>query len=420
MRDRRVVVTGYGALSCVGNNVADFWDSLVNGRCGLGPVTRFDASAHRTQIAGEIKNFDITSVMSFKEAKRMDLFCQYAMFAATEAMQSAGLPSDLRSEDSPVDSSRVGVLVSSGVGGLETLCNQMVTLYEKGPGRVSPLLIPMMISDLASGNISIACGAGGPNLGIQTACATGCHSIGESYWMIKRDDADVMICGGAEACINPLGMAGFCAMKAMSQRNDDPLHASRPFDLNRDGFVMSEGAGVLVIEELEHARRRGAVILAEIIGYGATGDGYHITSPAPDGDGGARAMQMAIRHAGIKPEDIDYINAHGTSTELNDKFETMAIKKVFGDSAYKVAVSSTKGTTGHALGAAGGLESIACIKAIETGIIPPTINYETPDPLCDLDITPNQAVKRDVRIALNTTLGFGGHNGVVIYKRFED
>ena len=425
MKDRRVVVTGYGALSCVGNNVADFWDSLVNGRCGLGPITRFDASEYRTRIAGEIKNFDITSVMSFKEAKRMDLFCQYAMYAAAEALKTAGLPADLRSEDSPVDSTRAGVLVSSGIGGLGTLCEQAIAHYERGPGRVSPLLVPMMISDIASGNISISCGAGGPNLGIQTACATGCHSIGESFWMIKRDDADIMICGGAEASVVPISVvpisvAGFCSMKAMSQRNDDPLHASRPFDLNRDGFVMSEGAGVLILEELEHAKRRGATILAEVVGYGATGDGYHITSPAPDGDGGARAMQMALRHAGIKPEEIDYINAHGTSTELNDKFETMAIKKVFGDYAYKVAVSSTKGTTGHALGAAGGLESIACIKTIETGIIAPTINYETPDPLCDLDITPNQAVKRDVRYALNTNLGFGGHNGVVIYKRYED
>ena len=420
MKDRRVVVTGYGALSCVGNNVADFWDSLVNGRCGLGPVTRFDVSSYRTRIAGEIKNFDITQVMSFKDAKRMDLFCQYAVAAAAEAMSSAGLPADLRSEESTVDSTRVGVIVSSGIGGIDTLCTQMLALHERGPARVSPLLIPMMIGDIASGNISINIGAGGPNMGLQTACATGCHSIGESFWIIKRDDADVMICGGAEASITPLGMAGFCSMKAMSQRNDDPLHASRPFDLNRDGFVMSEGAGVLVLEELEHAKRRGATILAEVIGYGATGDGYHITSPAPDGDGGARAMNMALRHAGISPEDIDYINAHGTSTELNDKFETMAIKKVFGEHAHKVAVSSTKGTTGHALGAAGGLESIACIKAIETGIIPPTINYETPDPLCDLDITPNKAVKRDVRIALNTNLGFGGHNGVVIYKRYED
>lgn len=420
MVERRVVVTGCGALSCVGNNVSEFWDALVNGRCGLGPVTRFDTTDFRTKIAGEIKNFDVSSVMSLKEAKRMDLFCQYAMVAAAEAIRSAGLPDDLGSQSSPVDSSRVGVLVSSGIGGLGTLCEQMLSFNAKGPGRVSPLLIPMMISDIASGNISITFGARGPNLGIQTACATGCHSIGEAYWMIKRDDADAMICGGAEASIIPLGMAGFCSMKAMSQRNDDPLHASRPFDLNRDGFVMSEGAGVLFIEELEHAKRRGVPILAEIIGYGATGDAYHITSPAPDGDGGARAMQMALRHAGIKPEEVDYINAHGTSTELNDKFETMAIKKVFGDCAYKVAVSSTKGTTGHALGAAGGLESIACIKSIETGIIAPTINYETPDPLCDLDITPNTAARRDVRIALNTNLGFGGHNGVIIYKRYED
>ena len=420
MNNRRVVVTGYGAVSCVGNNVGDFWDSLVNGRCGLGKITRFDASEYRTQIAGEVKNFDITQYMSFKEAKRMDLFCQYAIAAADEALQTAGLPIDLRAEDCPVDRTRVGVLVSSGIGGLGTLQDQIILQHERGPGKVSPLLIPMMISDIASGNISIRCGAGGPNLGIQTACATGCHSIGESCWMIKRDDADIMICGGAEASIVPVGVAGFCSMKAMSQRNDDPLHASRPFDLNRDGFVMSEGAGVLVLEELEHAKRRGAVILAEVIGYGSSGDAYHITSPSPDGDGGARAMKMALRHAGIKPEEIDYINAHGTSTELNDKFETLAIKNVFGDAAKKIAVSSTKGTTGHALGAAGGLESIACIKTIETGIIAPTINYETPDPLCDLDITPNKAVKKEVRTALNTNLGFGGHNGVVIYRRFED
>lgn len=417
MNNRRVVVTGYGVVSCVGNNVPDFWDSLVNGRCGLGRITRFDASEYRTQIAGEVKDFDVTKYMSAKEAKRLDLFCQYAIAASDEAMETAGLPKELRG--SSIDPDRVGVIVSSGIGGLHTMSEQDKLLIERGPGKISPLLIPMMIGDLASGNISIRYGAGGPNLGLVTACSTGCHSIGESFWCIKRDDADVMICGGAEASVVALGVAGFCAMKAMSQRNDDPLHASRPFDLNRDGFVMSEGAGVMILEELEHAKKRGANILAEVVGYGATGDAYHITSPAPDGNGGARAIRMAMHHAGLGTDKIDYINAHGTSTQLNDKFETMAIKGALGEDAYKVSVSSTKGTTGHGLGAAGGLESIACVKAIETGIIPPTINYETPDPACDLDITPNTARERKVEVALNSNLGFGGHNGVVIFRKFR-
>lgn len=417
MNNRRVVVTGYGVVSCVGNNVPDFWDSLVNGRCGLGRITRFDASEYRTQIAGEVKDFDVTKYMSAKEAKRLDLFCQYAIAASDEAMETAGLPKELRG--SSIDPDRVGVIVSSGIGGLHTMSEQDKLLIERGPGKISPLLIPMMIGDLASGNISIRYGAGGPNLGLVTACSTGCHSIGESFWCIKRDDADVMICGGAEASVVALGVAGFCAMKAMSQRNDDPLHASRPFDLNRDGFVMSEGAGVMILEELEHAKKRGANILAEVVGYGATGDAYHITSPAPDGNGGARAIRMAMRHAGLGTDKIDYINAHGTSTQLNDKFETMAIKGALGEDAYKVSVSSTKGTTGHGLGAAGGLESIACVKVLETGIIPPTINYETPDPACDLDITPNTARERKVEVALNSNLGFGGHNGVVIFRKFR-
>ena len=417
MNNRRVVVTGYGVVSCVGNNVPDFWDSLVNGRCGLGRITRFDASEYRTQIAGEVKDFDVTKYMTAKEAKRLDLFCQYAIAASDEAMDCAGLPKELRGSN--IDPNRVGVIVSSGIGGLHTMSEQDKLLIERGPGKISPLLIPMMIGDLASGNISIRYGAGGPNLGLVTACSTGCHSIGESFWCIKRDDADVMICGGAEASVVALGVAGFCAMKAMSQRNDDPLHASRPFDLNRDGFVMSEGAGVMILEELEHAKKRGANILAEVVGYGATGDAYHITSPAPDGNGGARAIRMAMRHAGLSTNEIDYINAHGTSTQLNDKYETMAIKGALGEDAYKVSVSSTKGTTGHGLGAAGGLESIACVKAIETGIIPPTINYETPDPECDLDITPNTARERKVEVALNSNLGFGGHNGVVIFRKFR-
>lgn len=418
MNNRRVVVTGTGLLSCVGNTVGEFWDALINGRCGLGPVTRFDVSEYRTQIAGEVKNFDITRYLSVKEARRLDLFCHYAIAAADDAMDEAGLPKDLRSVG--VDPDRVGVLVSSGIGGLSTISDQAKVLFDRGPGRISPFLIPMMIGDLASGNISIRYGAGGPNFGLVSACATGCHSIGEAFWMIKRDDADVMICGGAEASIVPLGFAGFCAEKAMSQRNDDPQHASRPFDLNRDGFVMSEGAGVLVLEELEHAKKRGAVILAEVIGYGATGDAHHITAPHPEGAGMARAIKMAMKHAKIAPEEIDYINAHGTSTELNDKFETLAIKSALGEeAARKVSISSTKGCIGHALGAAGGLETIACVKALQNQLIPPTINYETPDPACDLDITPNVARERKLDVAMNINLGFGGHDAAVLLRRFE-
>ena len=417
MNKRRVVVTGCGVISCVGNDVKTFWDAVVNGRCGLGPVTRFDVSDYRTRIAGEVKDFNVCDYLSFKESKRMDLFCHYAIAAADEAMKQAGLP--VNGEWGNVDPDRVGVLVSSGIGGLDTITEQARTLFEKGPGRISPLMIPMMISDISSGNISIRYGARGPNMAIVTACATGCHSIGESYWMVARDDADIMICGGAEASISKLGIAGFCAEKAMSTRNDDPLHASRPFDKDRDGFVMSEGSGVLILEELEHAKKRGATILAEVIGYGLSGDGYHITSPAPDGNGGARAMKMAMKHAGITPDKIDYINAHGTSTELNDKFETLAIKGALGDAAKSVAVSSTKGVTGHGLGAAGGFESIVCVQSIINGVVPPTINYETPDPECDLDITPNTAREMEVKVALNSNLGFGGHNGALLFSKFE-
>ncbi len=417
MEERRVVVTGCGVLSCVGNDVQTFWDALVNGRCGIGQITRFDTSAYRTHIAGEIKNLDVSAFINVKDARRMDLFTQYAVIATHEALQNAGLnvnPGEKRS-----DGDRFGCMVSSGVGGLATMGRESKVLDEKGPDRVSPFLIPMMISDMAAGAVAMRYDLRGPNLGLVTACATGCHSIGEAYWTIKHDDADVMVAGGAEASVVPLGLAGFCALKALSTRNDDPLHASRPFDLNRDGFVMSEGAGILVLEELGHAVRRGAPILAEVVGYGATADAYHITSPAPDGDGDARAIKMAMRHAGISADELDYINAHGTSTHLNDKYETLAIKAALGDAVKKVSISSTKGTTGHALGAAGGLESIACIQSIRTGIIPPTINYETPDPECDLDYTPNVAVKREVNYAMNCNLGFGGHNGTMLFKKFE-
>ena len=418
INERRVVVTGTGVISCVGNNVGEFWDSLVNGRCGLGEITRFDTSAYRTHIAGEIKNFDVTNYMSAKEARHMDLYTQYAIAAADEALRSSGLPAN--PGDARPDGDRYGVIVPSGIGGLGTLEREHEVLLTRGPSRVSPFLIPMMIGDIASGNLAIRYNLRGPNMGLATACATGCHSIGEAYWMIKRDDADVMIAGGAEACIVPTSLAGFCALKALSTRNDDPLHASRPFDRDRDGFVMSEAAGVLVIEELGHAVRRGANILAEIVGYGATADGYHITSPAPDGNGDARAIAMALRHAGITPDEVDYINAHGTSTSLNDKYETLAIKSAFGEAARTVSISSTKGITGHSLSAAGGLECIACVKSITDGIVPPTINYENPDPECDLDYTPNVARKRNINYAMNCNLGFGGHNAALLFKKFEN
>ena len=420
MSERRVVVTGTGVISCVGKDTAEFWNALVNGLCGLGYVTHFDASeGYRTKIAGEVKDFDVSKYIPSKDARRVDLFSQYAIAAADEAVQHAGLPLNFRESD--IDTTRIGALVSSGIGGLETMVNQSLVLDKKGPARVSPLLIPMMIGDMAAGNISMRYGAEGPNFSVVSACASGCHSIGESFWIIKRDDADMMICGGAEATIIPVGFAGFCSMKAMSQRNDDPKRASRPFDAERDGFVMAEGAGILVLEELEHAKARGANILAEIVGYGATGDAFHITSPHPEGDGASRAIKSALKHAGIKPEEVDYINAHGTSTSLNDKYETKAIKSALGEEvAYQVSISSTKGTTGHGLGAAGGFETIACVKALQTGIIPPTINYENPDPECDLNYTPNKAVEKDIKVALNINLGFGGHNGVIALKRYND
>ena len=417
MKERRVVVTGCGAISCVGNDVPSFWDSLVNGRCGIGTITRFDTSAYRTHIAGEIKDFDMSAHLNVKDARRMDLFTQYAIVAAEEALCSAGLPAN--PGDRREGGDRFGCMVSSGVGGLATMDREDVVLNTRGPDRVSPFLIPMMISDMAAGAVSIRYDLRGPNIGLVSACATGCQSIGEAFWTIKHDDADLMLAGGAEASVVPLGLAGFCALKALSSRNDDPQHASRPFDRDRDGFVMSEGAGVIVMEELGHAVRRGAPILAEVVGYGATADAYHITSPAPDGSGAARAMLMAMRHAGITPDELDYVNAHGTSTSLNDKFETAALKLALGDAARKVAISSTKGTTGHALGAAGGLECIACIQSIRTGIVPPTINYENPDPECDLNYTPNTAVRREIRYAMNCNLGFGGHNGTMLFKKFE-
>lgn len=416
MNSRRVVVTGIGAISSVGNSVDAMWESLLAGKSGIGPVTKFDAADYRTRIAGEIKDLNVSNYMTEKEARRLDDFCIYAIAASDEAMKDAGLGLDLR-DGSVADPNRVGVCVGSGIGGMRTMEEQCMKLLQQGPSKVSPFLIPMMIIDMASGSLSMRYGAKGPNHAVVSACSTASHSIGESYWMVKRGDADLMITGGAEASVSRLGFAGFCSMKALSQRNDDPTRASRPFDKDRDGFVMSEGAGILILEEFEHAKARGAKIYAEIVGYGATGDAYHITSPAPGGEGGARALMMALKNAGLNPEDVDYINAHGTSTSLNDKFETAAIKTAFGDHAYKLAMSSTKGCMGHSLGAAGGLETIVCLKTIQTGIIPPTINYTTPDPECDLDCTPNTPRERTVNVALNTNLGFGGHNGVIIVKK---
>ncbi len=414
MNDRRVVITGMGIISSVGNRVQEFWDSIINGRSGIAPVTRFDTTRYRTRIAGEVKNFNITDYMSEKEARRLDMFCHYAIAAADESIKDAGISPKLEG----MDPTRVGVIVGSGIGGMQTFEQQCNILYNRGPEKSSPFLIPMLIGDMASGSISMRCGAQGPNFGIVSACASSCHSIGESFWIIKRGDAEVMVTGGAEATVSPIGFAGFCSMRAMSERNDEPLRASRPFDAQRDGFVMSEGSGVLILEELEHAKKRGANIIAEVVGYGATADAYHITSPAPGGVGAALAIKTALGHANLNPEDIDYINAHGTSTPLNDKFETAAIKTVFGQHAYKLNVSSTKGMTGHALGAAGGLETIICALALKNGIIPPTINYENPDPDCDLNYTPNKAVERKINIAVNINLGFGGHNAVLILRSF--
>jgi len=411
--DRRVVVTGMGVLSCLGVGKDLFWDGLINGRSGIGPITRFDASEFRCRVAGEIPDFDISDYMSPKDAKRMDPFCHYAIAASDQAVEQSGIRECGLSPD------RVGVLVGSGIGGISTLRIQAQILESRGPSKSSPLTVPMMIIDMAPGLVSIRHGFKGPNLAVVTACATGAHSIGEAAWIIKRGDADAMVCGGAEACVDGLGLTGFAAMRALTARNDEPTRASRPFEADRDGFVPSEGAGLLVLEELDHAKQRGAEILGEIVGYGATGDAYHITAPDAEAEGAASAIRNALRGAGIGPEDVSYINAHGTSTPLNDKGETLAIKKALGETAYKIPVSSTKSMIGHALGAAGGVESVVCLLALQNGIVPPTINYETPDPDCDLDYVPNTAREVDVRYALNINLGFGGHNSALLFKRWE-
>ncbi len=412
MSKKRVVVTGLGALSPLGNDAETSWKNAIGGVSGIGPITRVESDEYPAKVAAELKDFNIENYMDKKEARKMDRFTQYAVVAAKMAVQDAGL--NITDEIAP----RVGVWVGSGIGGLETLESQFEIFLTKGPRRVSPFFVPMMIPDMATGQISIALGAKGVNSCTVTACATGTNSIGDAFKVIQRGDADAMITGGTEAPLTRMSFAGFSANKALST-NPDPKTASRPFDKNRDGFVMGEGAGIIVLEELEHALARGAKIYGEIVGYGSTGDAYHITAPAQDGEGGARAMQEAIKDAGIKPEEIDYINAHGTSTYYNDKYETKAIKTVFGDHAYKLAVSSTKSMTGHLLGAAGGIEAIFSVMAIKDSIIPPTINIETPDEECDLDYVPDKAREQDVNVVLSNSLGFGGHNATLIFKKYQ-
>lgn len=411
---RRVVVTGMGAVTPIGNNVESFWNGIKSGKCGIDKVTHFDASGFKTQIAGEVKDFDPTEFMEKKEARKMDRFTQLAMVAAGEAFADSGI--DMEEEDPW----RVGVITGSGIGGINTLEEQHNTLLEKGPGRVSPFFIPMMIGNMGAAQIAIKFKAKGVNENIVTACASSANAIGDALRHIQYGSSDVIIAGGAEAAVSPLSFAGFCSMKAMSTRNNDPQTASRPFDAERDGFVLSEGAGFVVLEELEHAKKRGAKIYCELAGYGATDDAYHITSPVPGGEGGAKAMELAIADAGLKPEDITYINAHGTSTPLNERFETQAIKSALGEAAKTVAVSSTKSMTGHLLGAAGGVEAIVCALAIRDSYIPATINYKTPDPDCDLDIVPNVGRNQEVKAAMSNSLGFGGHNAAIVLKKYED
>lgn len=410
---RRVVVTGLGAITPVGNNVNEFWDGIVNGKCGIDQITLFDTENFKVKLAGEVKNFNVEDHFDRREAKRLDRFSHFAIVAARELMKDSKL--DVNS----IDPTRFGVAVSSGIGGLQTIENNAQTLFEKGPDRISPMYIPMAINNMAAGNIAIEVGAKGESFCMTTACASATHTIGECFRIIKHGYQDVMIAGGTEASITPTGIAGFTNIKALSQQQDK-TRASIPFDKERSGFVMGEGAGIILLEELEHAKKRGAKIYAEIVGYGATSDAYHITSPAPDGEGGARAMINAMKDAGVNPEDVTYINAHGTATPLNDKYETMAVKTAFGEASKKVMVSSTKGHTGHLLGAAGGVEAVACIKAIEAGIVPPTIGYKVKDEECDLDIVPNVARKADVKYAMSNSLGFGGHNSSILLKKYEE
>jgi len=410
--ERRVVVTGVGAVTPLGIGVAETWNAMLDGKSGIGPITHFDAAEFATKIAGEVKGFEAGDYIEAKEIKKMDRFIHLAIAASKMAMEQSGLVIDERNAD------RVGVLVSAGMGGLPAIEKYHAVLMERGPKKITPFFIPMLIINLASGQISIIFGAKGPNTSVVTACATGSHSIGDAAKLIQRGAADAMIAGGTESVVTPLGIGGFNAMKALSTRNDEPERASRPFDAERDGFVMGEGSGVMVLEELEFAKARGAHILAEFAGYGLTGDAYHITSPAPNGDGAARCIKMALDDAKMEPERLDYINAHGTSTKFNDEFETMAIKSVLKDHAYKVPVSSTKSMTGHLLGAAGGVEAVVAVQTILEGRVPRTINYENPDPECDLDYVPNEARDVSVDAALSNSFGFGGTNACLIFKRY--
>lgn len=409
--NNRVVVTGLGVISPVGIGKERYWQALLSGQSGIGPITLFDTEGFGAKIAGEVTDFRPEDFLERKEIKRMDRFAQFAVATAKLAVQDAGLDLDR------VDLDRLAVVFGSGIGGMATFEDQKRVLIERGPSRISPFFVPMMIGNMAAGQISIALGARGPNYTLVNACATGTNAVGDAFKLLQRGDADIVISGGSEASITPLAVGGFVSMKALSTRNDEPTRASRPFDRQRDGFVLGEGAGVLILETLDHARQRGAQIYAEVIGYGATADAYHITIPAPGGSGAAKAMQNAMKDARIVPEAISYINAHGTSTDLNDKLETLALKTVLGDYAYRVAVSSTKSMTGHLLGAAGAIELVACALAIWEDSIPPTINYEEPDPECDLDYVPNEARQCRVDVAMSNSFGFGGHNAAVILRK---
>lgn len=413
MVKNRVVITGMGAITPTGNDVNTFWNSIKEGKCGIDNITAFDTTDYKVKLAAEVKDFDINNYMDKREARRMDKFCQFAMVAAEEAMKDAGL--DLEA----LDRERFGVIVGSGIGGIGTIEEQHQKLIEKGPGRISPFFIPMIISNMAAGNIAIKYGAKGICTTVVTACATGTHAIGEAFHNIRNGISDVIIAGGAEASITPLSVSGFISLTALST-STDPSRASIPFDKERDGFVMGEGSGILVLESLEHALKRNARIYAEVTGYGATCDAYHITSPAPNGEGGARAMKLAIKDSGISEEEISYINAHGTSTPYNDKFETAAIKSVFSEAAYKIPVSSTKSMTGHLLGAAGAVEAIICVKALEEGFVPPTIGYKVQDEECDLDCVPNKGRNQELKYAMSNSLGFGGHNSTIVLKKWDE
>ncbi len=412
--NRRVVITGMGFICGSGNTKEEVWSNLLAGRSAVGPITRFDISAFPVRIASEVKNFDPLKFIEKKEVKKMDPFIHYAVAASQEAMDDSGLR--VNGDD---DATRIGVFIGSGIGGFGVIEREHEKFLKGGPGKISPFFIPAAIVNLAAGQVSIRFGLKGPNSATCTACSTGTHAIGDSFKIIQRGDADAMLCGGAEAAITPMGVGGFAAMRALSTRNDDPEHASRPFDAGRDGFVIGEGSGVLLLEELERARGRGAKIYAELVGYGMSSDAFHITQPSETGDGAIRVMTNAIKDAGVQPQDVDYINAHGTSTHYNDKLETLAIKKVFGDSAYSIPVSSTKSMMGHLLGAAGGVEAGIIALALHDQIVPPTANYEKPDPDCDLDYVPNGARRRAMRYALSNSFGFGGTNAALLMKRYD-